>query len=334
MKSGRWMIAVLSMAWGGSEALAGATLDAVRERGELRCGVNTSLAGFSQPSEQGWSGLDVDVCRAVAAAMFGDAAKVRFVPLSAQQRFTALQSGEVDMLSRNSTWSLSRDTSLGLDFGPTTFYDGQGFMVPRELGVTTATDLDGATVCLQPGTTTELNLADFFAANQMEYSTVVIEDFDEVNKAFFAGRCDAYTTDISGLAVVRNKLASNPDDWVILPEVISKEPLAPAVRHGDNEWGDIVKWSVFALLEAEELGISSENVDDVDRSSPVVQRFLGDLPGLGKQLGVDDRWAYEIVRQVGNYDEIYRRNIEPLGIERGLNRLWTEGGLMYAPPFR
>ncbi|MDX1655113.1 MAG: amino acid ABC transporter substrate-binding protein [Candidatus Competibacteraceae bacterium] len=319
------------------DTLAAEALDAIKKRGNIKCGVNTGLPGFSNPDSEGnWTGLDVDVCRAIAAAMFDDPSRVEYVPLSAQQRFTALQSGEIDVLSRNTTWTQTRDTSLGLDFAPVTFYDGQGFMVPKELGVTSAKELDGATVCVQPGTTTELNLADYFRANDMDFQPVVIEKFDEVNNAFFAGRCDVYTTDRSGLAAIRTQLASNPDDYVILPESISKEPLGPAVRHGDNEWFDIVKWTVFAMIEAEELGISSENVDEMLKSdSPSVKRFLGVTPGMGENLGLDDKWAYNIIKHIGNYGEVFQRNVgQPLGLDRGLNALWTEGGLMYAMPIR
>jgi general L-amino acid transport system substrate-binding protein len=331
-------VAFLSLILLGSTGtgVAGDTVTAIKERGTLRCGVNTNVPGFSGPDSKGqWQGFDVDICKAVATALFGDSGKVDYVPLGAQQRFTALQSGEVDILSRNTTWTLTRDTSLGLDFAPVTFYDGQGFMVPKALGVKSAKELDGASVCVQPGTTNELNLADYFRANGMAFEPVVIESFDEINKAFFAGRCDVYTTDRSGLASIRNKLAGNPDDYVILPEVISKEPLAPAVRHGDNEWGDIVKWSILALIEAEEMGISSSNVDEMRKSNnPPIQRFLGVTPGMGEALGLDEKWAYAIVKQVGNYGEIYDRNIKPLGLERGLNNLWTQGGLMYSAPFR
>jgi len=315
------------------------TLDAVRERGELICGVSTGLSGFSNPDSEGnWSGLDVDVCRAIAAAVLGDANAVSFVPLTAQQRFTALQSGEVDLLSRNTTHTLSRDTSLGLNFAPITYYDGQGFMVPRDLGVTSALELDGATVCVQPGTTTELNLSDYFRANEMEFQPVVIESLDEVNAAFFAGRCDVYTTDASGLASIRATVAPNPADYAILPEIISKEPLGPAVRHGDDQWFDIVSWTVRALIEAEELGINSGNVDSfADTTNPNIQRLLGITEGMGEALGIEESWAHDAIAQVGNYGEIFERNVgvdTPLGLERGLNALWTDGGLMYAAPAR
>jgi len=312
------------------------TLDAVRAKGFVQCGVNTGLAGFSQPDSKGeWRGLDVDLCRAVAAAVFGDATKVRFTPLTAQQRFTALQSGEIDILSRNTTWTLSRDTSLGFNFTGATYYDGQGFMVPRKLNIKSAKQLNGATVCVQPGTTTELNLADYFRANKMTFKPVVIEKLEEVLNAYFAGRCDVYTTDISGLVSVRASRAPTPTDHVILPEVISKEPLGPAVRHGDDRWFDIVKWAHYAMLEAEELGINSKNVDQhLKSTNPAIQRVVGATGDLGKMLGVDNRWAYNIIKQVGNYGESFDRNLTPLGFDRGLNRLWTQGGLMYGMPIR
>jgi len=312
------------------------TLDAVRAKGFVQCGVNTGLAGFSQPDSKGeWRGLDVDLCRAVAAAVFGDATKVRFTPLTAQQRFTALQSGEIDVLSRNTTWTLSRDTSLGFNFTGATYYDGQGFMVPRKLNIKSAKQLNGATVCVQPGTTTELNLADYFRANKMTFKPVVIEKLEEVLNAYFAGRCDVYTTDISGLVSVRASRAPTPTDHVILPEVISKEPLGPAVRHGDDRWFDIVKWAHYAMLEAEELGINSQNVDQhLKSTNPAIQRVVGATGDLGKMLGVDNRWAYNIIKQVGNYGESFDRNLTPLGFDRGLNRLWTQGGLMYGMPIR
>jgi general L-amino acid transport system substrate-binding protein len=318
-------------------ALAGARVDAIKARGELICGVNTGLGGFSIADSTGkWVGLDVDVCRAVAAALLGDGNKVKFVPLNAQQRFTALQSGEVDVLSRNTTWTLSRDTQLGLNFAATTYYDGQGFMVPKALNVQSAKQLAGASVCVQPGTTTELNLADYFRANNMQYKPVVIENIAEVNAAFFAGRCDALTTDASGLASVRKNDAKNPDDYVILPEIISKEPLGPAVAQGDDQWTDIVKWTVFALLEAEEYGITQANVDEMAKTStnPNIKRILGATPGMGKAIGLDEDWVVKAVKSVGNYGEVWTRNITPLGLPRGVNNLWNKGGLMYAPPIR
>jgi len=315
---------------------AQATLDAVRAKGYVQCGVNTGLAGFSQPDSKGvWRGIDVDACRAVASAVFGDADKVRYTPLTAQQRFTALQSGEIDLLSRNTTWTITRDTSLGLNFVGVTYYDGQGFIVPKKLGVKSAKELNGATVCVQPGTTTELNLADYFRANKMTFRPVVIEKLEEVLNAYFAGRCDVYTTDMSGLVAIRASRAPNPAEHVILPEVISKEPLGPVVRHGDDRWFDVVKWSLFAMIEAEEMGLTSRNIDEHLKSTvPAIQRFVGATGEIGKALGLDNRWAYNVVKQVGNYGESFERNLTPLGFERGINKLWTQGGLMYAPPIR
>ena len=320
-------------------AHAGKDLDAVKARGQLICGVNTGIAGFALADSQGkWVGLDVDVCRAVAAAIFGDAEKVKYVPTTAQQRFTALQSGEVDILSRTTTITLTRDTALGFDFTGINYYDGQGFMVNKKLGVKSAKELNGATVCVQPGTTTELNLADYFRANKMTFKPVVIEKVEEVRGAFFSGRCDVFTTDASGLYSTRAANAPNPDDYVILPEIISKEPLGPAVRHGDNQFADIVRWAFNAMLEAEEYGITSKNVDEMLKSeNPSIKRILGVTPGMGKALGVDEAWVVNIVKQVGNYGESFERNVgsgSPLKIERGLNKLWTQGGLQYAPPIR
>jgi len=329
------VLALLALATG---ARAG-TLETVKQRGQLVCIVNTGLAGFAMPDRQGnYQGLDADTCRAIAAAVLGDAKKVKFVPATAEQRFTLMQTGEGDVLVRNTTWTLLRDTANGLTFAPVTYYDGQGFMVAKKLGVKSAKELDGATICVQPGTTTELNLADYFRTNHMTFKPLVIEKLDEVENAFFSGRCDAYTTDRSGLAATRASKAPNPDDYVILPEVISKEPLAPAVRHGDDEWFDVVKWTVFAMIQAEEKGITSQNVDAMLKSDdPEVQRMLGVSPGMGKALHLDDKWAYNIIKQVGNYGEVFERNVgakSPLKLERGLNRLWTQGGLMYAMPFR
>lgn len=342
MRIMRWVLAVATaVATVGfiGAAQAGATFDKVKQAGQVVCGVNTGLAGFAQPDNQGhYTGLDVDICRALAAALFGDATKVKYVPLTAQQRFTALQSGEVDLLSRNTTWTLQRDTDLGLNFTAVVYYDGQGFMVAKKLGVKSAKELNGATVCVQPGTTTELNLADYFRANKIDFKPVVIEKLDEVESAFFSGRCDAYTTDRSGLAATRAARAPNPDDYVILPEVISKEPLSPAVRQGDDQWNDLVRWVIFALIQAEESGITSKNVDDMLKSDdPNIKRLLGVTPGMGKGLGVDDKWAYNEIKQVGNYGEIFERNVgqgSPLKLERGINNLWTKGGLMYAMPIR
>jgi general L-amino acid transport system substrate-binding protein len=317
-------------------AFAQSTFETVRSRGFVQCGVNTGVAGFSAPDSKGvWRGIDVDLCRAVAAAALGDASKVRYTPLTAQQRFTALQSGEVDILARNTTWTLGRDTSLSLNFVGVNYYDGQGFMVPRKLNVKSAKQLNGATICVQPGTTTELNLADWFRSNRMTFKPVVIEKLEEVLNAYFAGRCDAFTTDHSGLVALRASRATKPDDHLILPEVISKEPLGPAVRHGDDRWFDIVKWSLYAMIEAEELGLSRSNIDkEAQGTNPAVQRFVGASGDLGKALGIDNKWAYNIVKQVGNYGESFDANLKPLGFERGLNRLWNQGGLMYAPPIR
>jgi len=317
-------------------ATAQSTLESVRAKGFVQCGVNTGLAGFSQPDSKGvWKGIDVDVCRAVAAAVLGDATKVRYTPLTAQQRFTALQSGEVDVLSRNTTWNITRDTSLGLNFVGVNYYDGQGFMVPKKLKVTSAKQLNGATVCVQPGTTTELNLSDYFRTHRMSFKPVVIEKLEEVLNAYFAGRCDVFTTDHSGLIALRATRAPRPEDHVILPEIISKEPLGPAVRHGDDRWFDVVKWSLFAMIEAEELGLSSKNILQQEKNpNPSIQRFVGATGDIGRMLGLDNRWALQIVRQVGNYAESFEANLKPLGFERGLNRLWNQGGLMYVPPIR
>jgi general L-amino acid transport system substrate-binding protein len=323
-------------------ATAGATLDAVKARGSVVCGTGTGTAGYYMPDSQGkWKGLAVDVCRAVAAAIFGDAEKVKYVPLTSAQRFTAIQSGEVDMLVGNATWTLTRDTALGLDFTGVYYYDGQSFLVPRKLGVKSARELNGATICVAPGTTTELNLADYFRTNKMAFKPVVIEKIDEIRAAFFAGRCDVYTTDASSLAATRAANVPPPrtfDDFLILPEIISKEPLGPVVRHGDNQFADIVRWALFAMIEAEEYGITSKNVDEMLKSeNPGIKRILGVTPGMGKALGVDEKWVYAIVKQVGNYGESFERNVgkdSPLKIERGLNKLWTQGGLQYAPPIR
>lgn len=314
------------------------TLEDVKAKGFIQAGVNGDLFGFGKPDEKGvWRGLDVDTARAVAAAVFGDANKVKFTPLTAKTRFTALQSGEIDVLTRNCTQTLTRDTDLGLDFAQVNYYDGQGFLISKKLGVKDAKELDGATVCVLPGTTTEQNVADYFRANGMKMNPVVIENTAELAKAFFAGRCDCLTSDASQLAGTR-AVAPNPDDYIILPTIISKEPLAPAVRHGDNKWKDVVNYSVLAMINAEELGITSKNVDEKLKSTdPKVQRFLGVSPGNGKALGLDEKFAYNIVKQVGNYGEMFERNVgmdTPLKIERGLNALWTNGGLMYSAPFK
>jgi len=315
---------------------AQATAQAVAKKGYIQCGVSTGLPGFSQPDSNGeWRGIDVDLCRAAAAAHLGDTRKVRYTPLTAQQRFTALQSGEVDILSRNTSWTIARDTGLGVNFVGINYYDGQGFMVAKKRNVKNAAQLNGAAVCVQPGTTTELNLADFFRAKNMKFKPVVIEKMEEVLKAYFAGRCDVYTTDVSGLIAARAARAANAADHAILPEVISKEPLGPAVRHGDDHWFDLVKWSLFAMIDAEELGLSSKNIDQQAKSAnPIVQRFTGATGEFGKMLGVDKRWASNIIKQVGNYGESFERNLTPLGVDRGINKLWNQGGLMYAPPLR
>ena len=324
-------------------AMAGPKLDAIKQRGQLVCGVSTGIAGFSLAGSTGeWSGIDVDICKAVAAVILGDASKVRYVPLNTQQRFTAIQSGEVDVLSRNTTWTLTRDTQLGLNFAATVYYDGQGFMVPKKANIKSAKELNGATVCVQPGTTTELNLSDYFRATNMQFKPVVIENFQEVLAAFFAGRCDVFTTDASQLASVLSKDAPNKgQDHVILPEIISKEPLGPAVAQGDEQLADIVKWTIFALVEAEEYGVTQANVEGLVKSSknPNVLRMLGttakgEPSGMGKALGVSEDWVVKAVKAVGNYGEVWDRNIKPLGLPRGLNNQWSKGGLMYAPPIR
>jgi general L-amino acid transport system substrate-binding protein len=319
-------------------AFAGKDLDAVKKKGFVQAGVNGGVFGFGMPDEKGvWKGLDVDTAKAVAAAIFGDASKVKYTPLTAQQRFTALQSGEIDVLTRNATRTLSRETQLGLNFVTVNYYDGQGFMVPKKLGVKSAKELGGATVCVLPGTTTEQNAADYFRSNSMDWKPVVIESTSELAKTFFAGRCDVLTSDASQLAGTR-AVAPNPGDYAILPEIISKEPLAPAVRHGDDQFRDVVDFAVLAMINAEELGITSQNVDEMLKSNdPTVQRFLGVIEGNGAALGLDEKWAYNIVKQVGNYGEVFERNVgvkTTLGIERGLNGLWTNGGLMYSPPFK
>jgi general L-amino acid transport system substrate-binding protein len=317
---------------------AGQTYDSVKKKGFVTVGVNGELFGFGKPDEKGvWRGLDVDTGRAIAVAMFGDASKIKFVPLTAVQRFTALQAGEVDVLARNATQTLGRDTELGLDFAHVNYYDGQGFLVSKKLKINSAKELDGATVCVLPGTTTELNVADYFRTNKMKMKPVVIENTAELAKAFFSGRCDVLTSDASQLAGTR-AVAPNPDDYIILPDIISKEPLAPAVRHGDDKWRDIVNYAVMAMIEAEELGITSKNVDQMLTSTnPNIKRFLGVAPGNGKALGLDEKWAYGIIKQVGNYGEVFERNVgahTPLKIQRGLNALWTKGGIMYTPPFK
>jgi len=330
--------AVLAAFGLGAPAGAG-TMDDVKAKGFIQCGVSQGVAGFSSPDSAGnWSGIDVDVCRAVAAAVFGDSNKVKYSPLTAKERFTALQSGEIDVLSRNTTWTLVRDTALGLNFAGVNYYDGQGFMVRKDLGVKSAMELAGASVCTNIGTTTELNMADFFRTNKMDYKPVAFEKADEVVAAYDSGRCDVYTTDQSALAAQRLKL-KNQAAHMILPEVISKEPLGPVVRHGDDQWLDLVKWSLYAMIEAEENGITSKNVDEMKASTnnPVIKRLLGMEGDMGKNLGVGPDWAYNIVKQVGNYGEVFEKHIgvnTPVGLSRGVNSLWTRGGLMYAMPVR
>lgn len=311
------------------------TLDSVKSKGFVQCGVSTGLPGFSNADSAGnWQGLDVDVCRAVAAATLGDASKVKYTPLTAKERFTALQSGEIDMLSRNTTWTLTRDASLGLNFAGVNYYDGQGFMVSKDLGVKSALELDGAAVCIQAGTTTELNLADYFRLNGMSYKSVTYDTSDATVKGFEAGRCDMLTSDQSQLYALRIKL-KDPGSAIVLPEVISKEPLGPVVRQGDDKWFNIVKWSLFAMVNAEEMGVTSANVDSMKSSeNPGIGRLLA---GQGEKLGLDDAWAFNIIKQVGNYGEAFERNVgmgSPLKISRGLNALWNKGGLQYAPPVR
>jgi general L-amino acid transport system substrate-binding protein len=315
-----------------------ATLDQIRAKGFIQCGVSQGVIGFSSPDDKGnWTGFDVEFCRALAAAIFNDPSKVKFSPLSTKDRFTALQSGEVDLLSRNTTWTLSRDTSLGLNFAGISYYDGQGFMVKSTMKVNSALELSGASVCTQTGTTTELNLADFFRTNKMKYEVVAFATADETLRAYEGGRCDVFTTDVSQLFAQRLKLAK-PADHVILPDVISKEPLGPLVRHGDDQWFDIVKWTLFAMINAEELGVTSKNVDEMAKSSnPEIKRLLGTEGKFGEGLGLDNDWVVRILKHVGNYGETFDRNLgagSQLKIERGLNRLWNKSGLQYAPPIR
>jgi general L-amino acid transport system substrate-binding protein len=320
-------------------AWAGSSFDAVKARGQLMCGVNTGVAGFSAPDTRGaYQGLDAEFCRAVAAAVFGDASKVRFVPTTYQTRFVALQSGEVDVLARNVTQTLMRDTSLGFNFAGVNFYDGQGFMVPKRANISSAKQLDGATVCVLPGSTTELNLADFARRERIRIQPLVLSSMDEMTQAYQAGRCDAMTTDASQLAALRVSALRDAEAHVILPERVSKEPLGPMVRHGDDQWLDVVSWVLRLMIEAEEVGLTQANVDQMRSSQdPNVQRILGVSPGFGKALGLDEAWAYNVVKQVGNYGEVFDRTLgkgSPIGLERGLNDLWTRGGLMYALPLR
>ena len=333
-------LGALTLAGLAAGAAAAGTLDDVKARGKLNCGVTTGLVGFAAPDANGvWEGFDVGVCRAVAAAVLGDATAVEFVPTTGKTRFTALASGEIDLLARNTTWTFSRDTDLKFDFVGVNYYDGQGFMVPKALGVTSAKDLNGATVCIQTGTTTELNLADFFRKNNMEYEPVPIETNAEGQQQYLAGACDTYTTDASGLASTRAAF-ENPTDHVILPEIISKEPLGPLVRHGDNEWGDIARWTLNALIAAEEMGITSANVAELGAAaggSPEVNRILGTEGNLGEMIGLDAQWAMRAIAAGGNYGELFEKNIgekTPIGLARGLNAQWTDGGILYTPPFR
>lgn len=336
----RWLagVALGAAAVASQPAHAGKTLDTIKSRGELVCGVNVALAGFSSTDSAGkWSGLDVDYCKALAAAIFSDANKVKYVPLNAQQRFTALQSGEIDILSRNTTWTLTRDASLGANFVGVMYYDGQGFMVKKELKVASAKELNGATVCVQSGTTTEKNLTDFARANKLDIKPLVFEKNEAATGAYHSGRCEAYTTDASGLAAERS-IAKNPDEHLILPEIISKEPLGPLVRRGDDEFFAISKWVLNALLEGDEYGITQANVDEKKVSDdPNIQRILGSGEDMGALLGLDKEWAYRVLKAVGNYGEIFERNVgkgSPLKLERGLNKPWNQGGIMYAPPIR
>ncbi|HEU0150103.1 MAG TPA: amino acid ABC transporter substrate-binding protein [Bradyrhizobium sp.] len=321
-----------------SPAARADTLKTIKDRGMLSCGVSQGLPGFSNPDDKGnWTGIDVDICRAVAAAIFDDATKVKYVPLSAKDRFTALQSGEIDVLSRNTTWTLSRDTSLGANFTGVTYYDGQGFLVKKSLKVNSALELNSASVCVQTGTTTEQNLADYFKANNMKYEVIAFQDADGTVKAYESGRCDVFTTDVSGLYAERLKLA-NPADHVVLPEVISKEPLGPMVRHGDDQWFDIVKWTLFAMVDAEEMGVTQKNFEELAKSDkPELKRAFGTDGNFGEQLGLTKDWFSRIIKAVGNYGETYERNVgtgSKLQIARGLNQLWNKGGIQYAPPIR
>ena len=335
------MKSILKSAVAGAAALlvAGAahaaTLDDIKKAGALKCGVSQGLPGFSNPDDKGsWTGIDVDYCKALAAAVLGDANKVKYVPLSAKVRFTALQSGEIDVLSRNTTWTFTRDTNLGIDFVGVLYYDGQGFMVRKKLGVKSALELSGAAVCTNTGTTTELNLADYFKSNGMKYKVVAFESSNEVIAAYDAGRCDVHTTDRSGLAAQRTK-TKNPAEHMVLPETISKEPLGPAVRQGDDQFANLARWVLNALIIAEELGVSSKNVDQMASSkNPEVQRMLGVTGKYGEYIGLDAKWAARAIKAVGNYSEMYDRNVTPLGLARGVNKLWNKGGILYAPPFR
>jgi general L-amino acid transport system substrate-binding protein len=334
------VLGALTVAMLAAGAASAATLDDVKARGKLICGVNTGLTGFAAPDANGvWAGFDISLCRAVAAAIFSDPNAVEFTPTTGQTRFTALASGEVDLLARNSTWTYSRDTDLKLDFVAVNYYDGQGFMAPKALGVTSAKELDGATVCIQTGTTTELNLADFFRVNNISYEPVPVENDAMASQQYLAGACDVFTTDASGLAATRATF-ENPGDHVILPEIISKEPLGPVVRNGDSDWGDLVRWTYYALVAAEELGVTSANIDEMAKaptSNPEINRLLGTEGEYGAMMGLGKDWAVQAIKAGGNYGEIFEKNIgenTPIGLARGLNSLWKDGGLQYAPPFR
>jgi general L-amino acid transport system substrate-binding protein len=346
MKHVKTLVAGIALVAGMSTAAhAASTLESVKAAGKLKCGVNTGLAGFAAPNDQGvWTGLDIDLCKAIAAAVLGDSSKVEYKPTNAEQRFPALQSGEVDVLARNTTWTLSRDSQLGLDFRAVNYYDGQGFMVRKDLGISSAKELKGATVCVQEGTTTEKNLGDFDKQNNLGTQPVKFKESEQARSAYDEGRCDSYTTDASGLAAERTGL-KNPADHIILPEIISKEPLGPAVRAGDSQWADIISWVHYAMLVAEEKGITSANIDEIkaanaegtDGADAEIQRLLGITDKMGEGMGLSSDWAYNLIKQVGNYGESFERNVgknTPLGLDRGLNALWTQGGLQYAPPVR
>lgn len=338
MKKASFIAVAAAVAAMASTASAG-TLDDVKAKGFIQCGVTTGLAGFAAPNDKGvWEGFDVDVCRAMSAAIFGDPDKVKYTPTTAKERFTALQSGEIDVLARNTTWTLSRDVNLGFEFVGVNYYDGQGFMVKKGLGVKSAKELDGARVCLQAGTTTELNLADYFAAEGMKYDSVLFDTADEVREAYIKDTCDVYTTDQSGLYAQRSVIA-DPENHIVLPEIISKEPLGPLVRHGDNKWGDLARWTLNTMITAEELGITSANVDDqrANTKNPGIARILGTSGDLGAQLGISNDFAYNIIKSVGNYGEVFERHLgasTPLNIARGLNAQWNKGGILYAAPMR
>lgn len=335
------LVAGLAMALGFGQAAqaqgsGSATLDASRTRGQLLCGISGQVPGFSLPDSQGvMKGLDADTCRAIATAALGDAGKVKFVPTTTQNRFTALQSGEVDMLSRTTTWTLQREGNLGLMFAWVNYYDGTGFLVKKSANVASAKQMDGATICVQPGTSTELAIADFYRVNKMKFTPILIQDLSEIQGAFLSGRCDAYSTDASALATFRFSQGPKANDLVLLPEIISKEPLGVMVRKGDDKWFDVVRWTFIAMITAEELGVTSANVDShMTSTNPDIRRLLGLEGDLGKALGLDNKWAYNVIKQVGNFGEVWDRNITPMGVPRSINNLWTKGGLQYAPPMR